>query len=861
MILPWSKRILSRPKKTGAKVRPQAKPAVPRLLTHWHISQEGIAFNRAGLVEFGLELYLPGTDLATEEDFVLLVDAIRQMVRNEAPLDQRTRLMLEATRSQATIPEHTVKAVEEAPPDSPARALVGYRLDYMRRRVEEGRLRGWRVFLFQTLVPPRGRSSDAYTPEEYHAAIAAALKLRGTYHEYLKRMGIDATPLDFEGAFATAFRYLNPDHGRTLPDPATGNLREQLGRSKIGNRHPDRIKVGETWVTGVTSPVVPAQVELGLPAHLIPEESDAYVVVDLVRVPPTRTANRLELEYQRTKDLNETLGTPGNVPKIKDLSEAITRVSGQGEQAVRTNLLVVLRHHDRDKLLKERNAVKSNLALKSGGQASAPANFLDYWTKAAPFGGESHPNRLLMLDGDTAYLFPVQSPPMGSSRPIYLLETSRHTIAGIHPFERDTTNNNALIIGRSGAGKTYLAQSVLGTAALTGARIAIIDKGKSYLPLVETLGGNVVFLEPGNKKHVINPFQLPPGQTKPSEEKKGRLRLLLRSMLPEHEDPATVDSLLLAAIETTYARANTQRYDQEQNKTVYSFVTPTLSDFVKVLRELNTTADGATLNQPTIELAQKLAMQLSSWTGNTPYGALVDGQTTVDASATVNYFDVSALSSYEELLRVAVLLIAELLDQQVFRDHGVPKIVVFDEVWALLKHETSRELIEDLFRRVRKFGGAVWAVTQSLAELSDEGIQGILPNVSHYYFLAMSGEDVARAHQELKYPAEVAERHARLRTVPGQYAELLYLKRGPVGLAGGFYRVPNVPEEYWLYSNNPNDIETRRLYRRAYGDLHAAIAAILRDGVTPTEPLPQGRRDALQALIQQKEAQHATASD
>lgn len=843
------------------KKKPKRQPSLTRHLPYWHCTHDGIVFNHQGTLEFGIELGLPGSTLSTEDELESLARQITLMIRGDAPLEERTRFYLVVSQATARIPDYTINKISKASNPN-AKHLAQKRVEHYMRKFEAGKLRTWRVFLFQTLTPPRGKlANTAYSEVEFDEATAKARELRQTYLSHLTKFGISARALDFDGVMSVAYDYFNPDRAGKLPDPEIGTIREQLSRSPVQNYHYDRIKVGETWVSGITYPTIPSELTLGAISRFLPDKGEAIVVIDLFKLPPNSTSNKLELEYSRIKDLHGKLGSPGNVAKLEELEAAIRRITGRGENVLDANVLIILRDKDRESLLKRRLEVKTALAHASGGQATDQiGNFYHYWLSAAPASGSKLPRLFSILDGDSMYLLPVQSPWTGSTKPIYLAETFEGTLVGVNPFDPSTTNHNGIIIGTSGSGKTYFTQSLLAAASLEEASITIVDKGKSYLPLVKLLEGNIVFLEPGNKAHSINPFDLPAGATSPTPEKSGRLVLLIRSMLGDiNHNAATVNGLILAAIKDTYERALTREYDEKEDRIVETFTAPTLSDFVSSLHRIDKTTAGEQLTEKQRDIAKDIALQLSSWTGDTPYGTLVDRPTNIKLSAKTNYFDVSALDSYPDLLRVAVLLIAEsIMDNVYSAPSRTGKLVVFDEVWDLLRNEASRTLIEDLFRRLRKYGGGAIAVTQSLSELSDEGVKGIMANVSHYYFLSMNNADVVAAQKILGYPEQVAERHKDIRTVPGDHSEMLYLMRNFHGLSGSFLRLPNIPTEYWYFTNNPNDLYTRSKYEEAYGDLKTAIDQILKDGVIPTEPLDPVIQRRLESSIN-KEAEVETA--
>jgi len=69
-----------------------------------------------------------------------------------------------------------------------------------------------------------------------------------------------------------------------------------------------------------------------------------------------------------------------------------------------------------------------------------------------------------------------------------------------------------------GGGKTVMAQICLLMMARANPLISILERGDSYRPLVELMGGRVIEVDLEGTE-TLNPWDLPPGQISPSKEK------------------------------------------------------------------------------------------------------------------------------------------------------------------------------------------------------------------------------------------------------------------------------------------------------------------------------------------------------
>ncbi len=99
-----------------------------------------------------------------------------------------------------------------------------------------------------------------------------------------------------------------------------------------------------------------------------------------------------------------------------------------------------------------------------------------------------------------------------------LFETPDRQLVPFSPFDSSLGDANMLIMAKSGGGKTFMAQLFLLMMARANPLISIIERGDSYRPLVELMGGRVIDVNlEGNE--TLNPWDLPPGETTPSKER------------------------------------------------------------------------------------------------------------------------------------------------------------------------------------------------------------------------------------------------------------------------------------------------------------------------------------------------------
>src|SRR6266704_2959270 len=114
--------------------------------------------------------------------------------------------------------------------------------------------------------------------------------------------------------------------------------------------------------------------------------------------------------------------------------------------------------------------------------------------------------------------------------PLMLFETPYRQLIPFSPFDSSLADANELIMAKSGAGKTFLAQLMLLMVARANARISILERGDSYEPLVNLMGGRVINVDLDGRE-TLNPWDLRPGETEPSNEKIAFLKNLTLHMI------------------------------------------------------------------------------------------------------------------------------------------------------------------------------------------------------------------------------------------------------------------------------------------------------------------------------------------
>jgi len=408
-----------------------------------------------------------------------------------------------------------------------------------------------------------------------------------------------------------------------------------------------------------------------------------------------------------------------------------------------------------------------------------------------------------LLTSNAADLVPVEMPWRGTPRsPLFLLETPYRQLIPFSLFDPGLSDANMLVLAKSGGGKTFMVQQFLLMAARDNPLISIIERGDSYRPLVELMGGRMITMSLDTDQ-TINPWDLPEGEKEPSKDQVAFLKNLTRHMLCEGraEDTELLDSLLTEAILRTYKRAAIRP----------SNPIPTFSD----LRDELSQWRDEDKSERVMEEAHLAAIKLRSWASEKGvYAKLFDRPTTISLDSPWLFFNVEQLSDDPRLETAMSLLIAHATAQRASGKAGRPSITVLDECWFLLDSHVLAPEVVQLFRTARKRNASVWGISQTAEDFVGTEASprvhgaGIVKNSTTKIIGQQPGDLTAlRAHLHLnetalnqvkRFSAPIKGKSADALIVIGEKADTTHT-----------IRMSPTPVDYWIITTYARE----RLYR------------------------------------------------
>jgi len=508
------------------------------------------------------------------------------------------------------------------------------------------------------------------------------------------------------------------------PTPGAADVVAAVGPAAL-QVAPRRVVVGEHYaasfaVVGYPAEVGPAWLE---PLLAWPGRIDLAVHIEPVPAPVAAARlRRQRARFESTRRLDADRGRLGD-PSVDaaaddaaDLAERLARGAAKLFHAG-----VYLTVHARTETELAEAAAQVRAAAASTLLDLVPVTWRHHtgWTTTLPLGADGLRMRRTFDTDALAAAFPLASadlpaPPPGQATPpggvLYGVDTSS---AGIVWWDRwACDNHNAVVLARSGAGKSYLVKLDVLRSLYQGVHAAVIDPEDEYTRLAAAVGGTTVRLgEPGVR---LNPLDLPAGDRRPDTLTRRGLfaHTLIAVMLgaaPPPAERAALDRAIVAAYAAAGITADTATWDRPA---------PLLRDLADTL-----TADGTGgTGDPA---ARTLAARLAPWTrGN--FADLFAGPTTTRPAGHLVVWSLRHLP--DELRTVGTLLALDAIwrdvdDPRRLRPPAPPgtrpgarRLVVVDEAWLLMRDGEGARFRFKMAKAARKRHAGLTVVTQDAGD-------------------------------------------------------------------------------------------------------------------------------------------------
>jgi type-IV secretion system protein TraC len=624
----------------------------------------------------------------------------------------------------------------------------------------------------------------------------------------LSSVGLDSYELSKEDIISRIYDFLNPKRARTEPIPkiqyhSDDNLEQEILEDSewlAGQSPREQLAFGDL-IMGIEQYTLDSHYHRIITLKTLPEITYAGQLFNFLRMPfhydlfvtfevPPQAEEMAKLQQKR-KMAHSMAMTSGNrasdlesETKLSSTEELIRELLNTGQRIYAAQLTIVLKSsatNDGNKILNRQvRDVLSRFRTLQGAEGLEETFGAWKITKgnlpAAPINLE---RARKIKTNNLADFLPVYGPREGDKDPTVIFRNRLNGLVSFNPYDPSLPNYNSLVTGSSGAGKSFLNNCILAQELARNHRVFIVDIGGSYKKLTEALGGQYIEMNL-SEKYRLNPFDIANPYEEPSNQKLKSLLAIIESMVSEGER-SKLPKLDRALLE----RAIIELYKSRRPKGEV----PTLTDLAKYL---------SAFEEDSMKAISKM---LYLWTGERPYGRLLDGHGSLRTDALICTFDLKGLSAYPDLQSVMILILTDFILTQVEGDKSCKKRIILDEVWALLKSNAAATFMEYCARTLRKTGSGITFITQGVEEIVSSPIGPAILNNTATKFIMLQRGDSEILKNTLKLNSQELNLIYSLEQKKGQFSEGFMIE----GDHRQVVRIFPSPFEYWLSTSDAGD--------------------------------------------------------
>jgi conjugal transfer ATP-binding protein TraC len=347
---------------------------------------------------------------------------------------------------------------------------------------------------------------------------------------------------------------------------------------------------------------------------------------------------------------------------------------------------------------------------------------------------------------------PLQGEWVGTSTPNMLLLGRRGQLMNWNPFDNKSGNYNAVVVGRSGTGKSVFMQELILNGLATGAKVFVLEVGRSFEKMCDSLNGQYIqFTKETNI--CLNPFS---AISQIDAEERDTAFSFFKSIIACMAAPAegTTDyenALIEKAIRHVWENKKSQA---------------TITDVMNYL-----------LSNHEDSRAMSLGVMLTPYSKGGIYAKYFENENNVNFFNPLVLIELEELKDKKDLQCVVMqLFIMTIANQAFLGDRKTPFYICIDEAWDLLRGKQTGVFIETLARRLRKYNGSLVIGTQSIEDFFvTPGAQAAFENSDWMCLLAQKKSSISRLVETGKLDMDDHKKYAleSVTTRHGEYSEIM----------------------------------------------------------------------------------------
>ncbi|MHB1499758.1 MAG: VirB4 family type IV secretion system protein [Candidatus Dormibacteria bacterium] len=532
------------------------------------------------------------------------------------------------------------------------------------------------------------------------------------------RLGLRGHHLD-EGSWFALLQ--NCTGGRSGRPPAEFASWLAPGQVRV---EPDLLAVDRRFCRSLQVSGFPRQLHLGwLAPLLLTPPCSLRLAEHIYPMPKLATLSHLRrrirsfetsLQVDHLRGRRPDQGTRSALGDALNLEE---RVLLEEERLFGLGITITLEADSREHLDSSWHCVLSTLAEIGRTVTPVTHRQVDGWRATIPLGADPLEWKRDMTAGALAAAIPFMRAGLSGSEGALLGPSlvSRELVF-VDPFAARNPNFNVVVLGTSGAGKSFTAKLLAARLLLQGVRIRCVDPAGEYHHLAALLGGDSWQLgsAPGSGLNPLGPAPKSADPVGAERRASQALPVLERLASPRsagsHLDDADLEQLEAALLEV-------MRRDPAG---------ACLRDLVATLHDAGARAMATRLHRFTVGLEQ----------------GFFDGASRAADSdfATISLRELR--HDREHLLTALVTLVLVYLEAELEEQSGRPHLLLVDEAEVLLDSERSARALEGLTRRLRKLGAGLVVLSQVVEDFLTSPVGNVIIRNCHTKLL-LRQEEVA----------------------------------------------------------------------------------------------------------------------
>ncbi len=645
----------------------------------------------------------------------------------------------------------------------------------------------------------RADKFEALSTAQYQETLEALAQNMESAKGVLEGAGIRFKSLTRQKILDILYGALNPRRSTTEPTPKVPSYRATLSESAtLPQPTRERLLFGDV-VFGTDDFVLNSAAHRIITLKNMPEVTFAGMLASVLRLPfhfelmlsvnvPDQSREMAKLQ-QRRRMAHSLANGDGQRPsdlenesKLSSTEDLLREILNSGQKIFSFQLRICLKTaggKDATRSL-ERMTREVLTRIRSLSGAEAIHETVGAWRifkNDLPFAPIEQVRGKRIKTNNLADFLPLFGPRRGDDDPVVVLHNRLGGLVSYNPFDPKLPNYNALVTGSSGAGKSFLNNFITLQQMTRKTRLFVIDIGGSYKKLTEVLGGEYFEMNLSDQ-YALNPFVLNAGEMEPSSQKLKSLVAIVEQMVTEDDRtrlPKMDRVLLEKSIVETYAGSKGK--------------TPKLSDLKDRCEKAH---------EPELK---RIGTLLYPWTGDRPYGKLLDRESGIASNKLVTAFDLKGLSQYPDLQSVMILILTDFIVREVEMDKSSFKRIILDEAWELLKSQAAANFMEYCARTLRKTGSGITFITQGLEEIVASPIGSAIINNTATKIILLQRGDTKTLVDTLKLNPQELALVQSLRSKKGEFSEAFLIE----GEERQVIRVYPNPMDYWISTSDAKD--------------------------------------------------------